>query len=174
MLDANKRTVGILTKSDFLKKVERQLILVDHNELSQAVQGADQVEILEVVDHHRIGLATSQPILFRNEPVGSTSTIVANCFLQHGFEIPTNIAGLLLAALEIHRRSQGCFFSGVLVTDVVSQSSLLLIAAPDALRRRIDYPEAQPGVYELAGIVSRKKQLLPYLIHILRQIAIQR
>src|SRR5207302_8479594 len=94
------RTVGILSKTDFLKPVERKLILVDHNELSQAVQGADQVEILEIIDHHRIGtLTTSQPILFRNEPVGSTSTIVADCFFRHRVELPRNIAGLLLAGL---------------------------------------------------------------------------
>ena len=67
VVDAQERTIGIITKSDFLKKVERRLILVDHNELSQAVHGADQVEIIEIIDHHRIGsLATAQPILFRN------------------------------------------------------------------------------------------------------------
>src|SRR5436190_1011454 len=100
VLDSNRRVVGILSKSDFFNKVERQLILVDHNELSQAVHGADQVEIHEVIDHHRIGtLTTHQPILFRNEPVGSTSTIVADCFLRHGLELPKEIAGLLLAGL---------------------------------------------------------------------------
>ena len=79
VVDQTGRTVGILSKSDFLKKVDRKLILVDHNELSQAVAGADQVEITEIIDHHRIGaLTTQQPILFRNEPVGSTSTIVIN------------------------------------------------------------------------------------------------
>src|ERR1017187_8032483 len=93
-------TVGILSKTDFLKTVTRRLILVDHNELSQAVQGADEVEILEIIDHHRIGaLATQQPILFRNEPVGSSCTIVADCFFRNGVELPRNIAGLLLAGL---------------------------------------------------------------------------
>src|SRR6185295_5460285 len=61
---------------------------------------ADKVEILEIIDHHRIGaMTTTQPILFRNEPVGSTSTIVADCFFRHGLELPSNIAGLLLAGL---------------------------------------------------------------------------
>ena len=65
--------VGILSKTDFVKPVDRQLILVDHNELSQAVEGADQVEIIEIVDHHRIGsMTTQQPILFINRPVGIT------------------------------------------------------------------------------------------------------
>lgn len=100
VLDQSGRTVGILSKSDFLKRVDRKLILVDHNELSQAVTGADQVEILEIIDHHRIGaLTTQQPILFRNEPVGSTSTIVADCFFRYGVELPPSIAGLLLAGL---------------------------------------------------------------------------
>ena len=100
VVDANHRTVGVLSKSDFLKKVNRSLILVDHNELSQAVQGADKVEILEIIDHHRIGaLTTQQPILFRNEPVGSTSTIVADCFFRYGVELTPSIAGLLLAGL---------------------------------------------------------------------------
>jgi manganese-dependent inorganic pyrophosphatase len=100
VLDAQGRTAGILSKTDFLKPAERKLILVDHNELSQAVQGADQVEILEIIDHHRIGtLTTQQPILFRNGPVGSTSTIVADCFFRYGVELPPPIAGLLLAGI---------------------------------------------------------------------------
>src|SRR5688572_27330860 len=100
VVDSNQRTVGVLSKSDFLKKVNRKLILVDHNELSQAVQGADQVEIAEIIDHHRIGsLTTRQPILFVNEPVGSTSTIVADSFFRYGVELPKKIAGLLLAGL---------------------------------------------------------------------------
>src|SRR6201996_7327174 len=89
VLDSEGATVGILSKTDFLKTVSRKLILVDHNELSQAVQGADEVEIIEIIDHHRIGsLATQQPILFYNEPVGSTSTIVANCFFRNSVELP--------------------------------------------------------------------------------------
>ena len=98
--DDEGRTVGVLSKADFLKPVDRKLILVDHNELSQAVQGADEVEILEIIDHHRLGsLTTQQPILFRNEPVGSTSTIVADCFFRENVELPKPIAGLLLAGL---------------------------------------------------------------------------
>src|SRR5689334_18051561 len=99
VVDDKKRTVGILSKSDFLKRVERKLILVDHNELTQAVHGADEVEIVEVVDHHRIGLTTQQPILFRNEPVGSTSTIVARCFIHNRIDMPDSIAGILLAGI---------------------------------------------------------------------------
>ena len=82
VLDEKGKTVGIFSKSDFLKRWIAKLILVDHNELSQAVQGADQADIIEIIDHHRIGrFHDERAYLFRNEPVGSTSTIVADCFL---------------------------------------------------------------------------------------------
>jgi manganese-dependent inorganic pyrophosphatase len=262
-VDSEGRTIGILSKTDFLKPVARKLILVDHNELSHAVQGADEVEILEIIDHHRIGaLTTLRPILFRNEPVGSTSTIVADCFLRHGVEMSPQIAGLLLAglvsdtinltsptatpydsdvlarlqdisgvnardfgerlfssgslltskpapyaitsdckeytenktrfsvaqieevgfdqfwkrkaelmeALEGYRERKSFDFSALLVTDVSTQSSLLLVTGNRALVEGFDYPRLDAGIYELDGVVSRKKQLLPYLAHCLRQV----
>ena len=260
--DDEGRTVGVLSKTDFLKTVDRKLILVDHNELSQAVSGADEVEILEIIDHHRLGaLTTQQPILFRNEPVGSTSTIVADCFFRENVELPKPIAGLLLAglvsdtlnltsptttardseilgklekiagvnarefteklfasgslltlkpapqaimtdckeyhegsatfsvaqieevgfdqfwkrkdellaALEDHRRGRNYLFSALMVTDVVGQQSLMLVAGEKKFVDRIDYPEPQPGVFQLRNVVSRKKQLLPYLTHCLQR-----
>jgi manganese-dependent inorganic pyrophosphatase len=263
VLDDQRRVVGILSKSDFLRKVETKLILVDHNELSQAVRGADQVEILEIIDHHRLGaLTTAQPILFRNEPVGSTSTIVADCFIRGNVELPKPVAGLLLAglvsdtlnltsptttardgevlrrleqiaevnatqfteklfssgslltskpareaittdckeyaennrtfsvaqieelgfqqfwkrkdevlaALRDYRSQHGYFFSALLVTDVVAQTSLLLLSGTETFLRQINHPEREPGIYELNNIVSRKKQLLPYLVHCLQQL----
>jgi manganese-dependent inorganic pyrophosphatase len=262
VVDGDDRVVGMLSKSDFLKQIRRRLILVDHNELSQAVQGADQMEIIEVIDHHRIGaFTTHQPILFRNEPVGSTSTIVADCFFQTGVELPESIAGLLLAglvsdtlnltsptttprdaavltrletiakvdatrfteklfssgsvlttksapqaittdckeyserghrfsvaqieevgfeqfhvrkaevasALEAHRSNHDYLFSALLVTDVVVQNSLLLVAGASGFLKTIGYPEREPGIFELNGVVSRKKQLLPFLTDCLSQ-----
>jgi len=262
VLDAHKRVVGMLSKTDFVKRVKRQLILVDHNELSQAVKGADQVEILEIIDHHRIGsLTTQQPILFVNRPVGSTSTIVSEMYLNAGIEIPKPIAGLLLSgiisdtlnltsptatatdsnmlkyleqvtemnaaeftdalfssgsvltnrppgqaitndckeyeeeektfsvaqieeigfeqfweqkdnlfkALEDYRHQNQYYFSALLITDVVRQNSLLLVAADGQLKDSIQYNLADNDVYELPGIVSRKKQLLPYLTKCLHQ-----
>jgi manganese-dependent inorganic pyrophosphatase len=263
--DEEGRTVGVLSKADFLKPVDRKLILVDHNELSQAVQGADEVEILEIIDHHRLGaLTTQQPILFRNEPVGSTSTIVADCFFRENVELPKSIAGLLLAglvsdtlnltspttttrdkevlarlekiaevnarefteklfasgslltlkpapqaittdakeyhengatfsvaqieevgfdqfwkrkdelltALEDYRRGRNYLFSALMVTDVTSQQSLMLVAGQKKFVDRIDYPEPQSGVFELRDVVSRKKQLLPYLTHCLQRMKV--
>lgn len=256
VVDHDRKVIGMLSKSDFLKKLDRKLILVDHNELTQAVHGADEVEILEVIDHHRIGgFATAQPILFRNEPVGSTSTIVADCFLRTGVELPQSIAGLLMAglvsdtlnltsptttqrdveilavleklsgvdatafteklfnsgsvltskpaaqaitadckeytesghlfslsqieelgfdtfwkrhqevqhALDEYRDSRQYLFSALFVTDVVQQKSLLLVSGPKKFLEVIGYPMVAPGVYEMEGVVSRKKQLLPYL-----------
>ncbi len=78
----------------------KNLILVDHNELGQVVDGADKARILEIIDHHRIGdLQTSAPILFHAEPVGSSCTIVADFFFYHKIIIPDSIAGLLLAGI---------------------------------------------------------------------------
>jgi manganese-dependent inorganic pyrophosphatase len=263
--DDEGRTVGMLSKTDFLKPVDRKLILVDHNELSQAVQGADEVEILEIIDHHRLGsLTTQQPILFRNEPVGSTSTIVADCFFRENVELPKPIAGLLLAglvsdtlnltsptttahdkkvlarlekiagvnarefteklfasgslltlkpapqaittdakeyrengvtfsvaqieevgfdqfwkrkdellaALEDYRLGKKYLFSALLVTDVASQQSLMLVAGKKEFIAKIDYPEPEPGVFELRDVVSRKKQLLPYFTHCLQRMKV--
>ena len=262
VVDAKGRTVGVMSKTDFLKSVQRRLILVDHNELSQAVLGADQVEIVEIIDHHRIGaLTTHQPILFRNEPVGSTSTIVADCFFREAVEMPKEIAGLLLAglvadtlnltsptttahdsevlakleriadvnarefteklfasgslltlkpapqavttdckeyiedgatfsvaqieeigfdqfakrkdellaALTEYQRHHDYLFSALMVTDVTRQCSMLLVAGAKKFVDHIDYPKVEPGIFELREVVSRKKQLLPYLTHCLKR-----
>ena len=262
IVDENGILVGILAKSNLLKRAERQLILVDHNELSQAVKGADKVRIVEILDHHRIGgFATDSPILFWNNPVGSTSTIVALCYQQAGVPVPPEIAGLLMAglisdtlnlnsptasaadrqvleqlskiagvdpaqlaadifavgsplltlspeqvitadckeydedgvrftvsqieelsfshfpekqdallqALEQHCRSQRLFFAALLVTDINTQTSLLLCCGDAAFLHRIDFPGRGPNMWELAGVVSRKKQLLPYLLQCLAQ-----
>jgi len=92
--------IGILTKSDIFKPVRTRLVLVDHNELTQAVPGADEVTIAEIIDHHRLGaMNTAQPILFINEPVGSTCTIVADLFRREGIHPSPSIAGIMMAGL---------------------------------------------------------------------------
>jgi manganese-dependent inorganic pyrophosphatase len=252
--------VGVLSKSDFIKPVPRRLILVDHNELSQAVPGADKVRVIEIIDHHRLGGFTSEmPVHFWNNPVGSTSTIVALSYQQMGVPIPPEIAGLLMAglisdtlnltsptatlvdrqvldhlakiaeadpaelaekifsvgsplktmtpaqvidadcktyeeygrrftvsqieeinfshlperqtalieALERHCRDRGLFFAALMVTDINTQDSMLLASGTPEMLHRITFPTRGPHVWELAGIVSRKKQLLPYLLQCL-------
>ena len=78
-------------------------------------------------------------------------------------------SGDLLAALDAYRKREGLLFSSLLVTDINDQSSLLLVQGADAFLQKIDYPQRSPHVWELAGVVSRKKQLLPYLLHCLAQ-----
>lgn len=263
VLDDDGALVGILSKSDFLKKIARELILVDHNELAQAVRGADKVPIVEILDHHRLGgFASDTPILFWNNPVGSTSSIVALCYEQLGIPMDARIAGLLmaglisdtlnltsptasavdcevlnrlsrragvnpdelaeqifsvgsplltmtpeqainadckpyqqdgyrftvaqieeltfahfpekrdalLAALASHREQDRLLFAALLVTDINTQDSLLLVSGADTFLQTIDYPEHGPCIWELAGVVSRKKQLLPYLLHCLERL----
>ena len=75
----------------------------------------------------------------------------------------------LLDALETYRRKRAYHYSAMLVTDVVTQSSLLLVVGDEEFVKRIDYPKVEPGIYELRDVVSRKKQLLPYLTHCLKQ-----
>jgi manganese-dependent inorganic pyrophosphatase len=264
ILDDDKRLVGLLRKSHFIKPIPRQLILVDHNELSQAVKGAGELQIVEVLDHHRLAsFNTDIPILFWNNPVGSTSTLVALSYKQHGVEIRPPIAGLLMAglisdtlnltsptatpidanilqelskiagiepaklsegifsvgsplstlapneviladckdyeedgnkfsvsqveelgyshfykkeeelleALEAYKARQSSYFATLLVTDVNTQNSLLLISAPAEFMETITYPRLAPHLFELNNVVSRKKQLVPYLLDCLHKVS---
>ncbi len=94
------RLVGLLDRDRLIVPEREKVILVDHNERSQAVEGIEEANIVEIIDHHRLGgLETGEPIFIRHEPVGSTATIVANMFWHRGVEIPATIAGLLLAAV---------------------------------------------------------------------------
>ena len=94
------RIAGLATKSHLIKNSPIKLILVDHNELSQAVPGADKVEIIEVIDHHRLGnFHTDLPIRFINQPLGSTCSLIATLYQQAGIEPNKKVAGLLLAGL---------------------------------------------------------------------------
>ncbi|MGC9450826.1 MAG: putative manganese-dependent inorganic diphosphatase [Oceanipulchritudo sp.] len=268
VVDDGGRLLGVFTKTDLIKPIRTRLILVDHNELSQAVPGAEQVNILEIVDHHRLGNPpTRQPIAFVNLPVGSTSTIVADLFRKDGLRPEPAIAGILMGgiisdtlnlkgptttstdremlswleaiagveaaelaeqifnagsiiksetpenviradlkiytegpcrfsvsqveelgfdnlwsncqalneALETVRESDNLFFSALLVTDINSQNSLLLIRGEDVILDSITYPhQAANDIFELNGIVSRKKQLIPYLTTLVRQLTPER
>lgn len=254
--------LGILTKSDLLKPVPRKLVLVDHNELTQAVPGADEVTITEILDHHRLGpMTTSQPILFINEPVGSTCTIVADLFRRHGLKPSPDLAGIMMSGLisdtlllqsptstakdgeilnwlQFHggikaedlarlifssgsvilastpdkvvrsdfkiydeegirfavsqveelgfdnfwqhakalatalaelRSSEKLAFAALLITDINTQNSLMLVKGDAEFIRRISYAHVeQDEIFDLPGVVSRKKQLIPYLTDLLR------
>ena len=100
ILDAEERVVGMLSRFHLLRPRRKQVILVDHNEMSQSVAGLDQAEILEIVDHHRLAdIQTKNPIRVRNEPVGSTTTIVACMYQEKGLMPTTKMAGLMAAAI---------------------------------------------------------------------------
>ena len=255
--------IGILTKSDIFKPVQTRLVLVDHNELTQAVPGAEEVAITEIIDHHRLGsLHTPQPILFINEPVGSTCTIVADMFRRDGLRPAPDIAGIMMSGLisdTLHlngptttnkdaqilswlseiaavnskkladeifnsgsvilasppekvvrsdfkiyeeegvrfavsqveelgfgnfwqhakplatamqdlRDEERLLFAALLVTDINTQNSLLLVKGDADFIRRISYPHVeQDEIFDLPGIVSRKKQLIPYLTGLVKE-----
>ncbi len=256
------RLLGVFTRRDILRPSDTKIILVDHNELSQAVPGAEEVAVVEVVDHHRLGdLRTQDPILFINRPVGSTCTIVADLYRQAGLAPSREISGVMMgglisdtlnlrsptttptdaeilawleqlagvsgdevaeiifssgsvigarspeevigldrkvyeegevrfavsqveeigfqefwnrsealtAALGASREKEGLNFAALLVTDIKSQDSLLVVAGDPVIVDAITYPAVDEGeVFELRGVVSRKKQLVPFLTGILR------
>lgn len=100
VVDEKNRFLGLVSRYNLLKMKRKQLILVDHNEKNQAVEGIEEAEILEIIDHHRVGdLQTLSPIYFRNEPVGSTSTLIAETFFANRVDIGESMAGLLLSGI---------------------------------------------------------------------------
>jgi len=263
VVDDEGRLQGILTKTDILKPVKTRLVLVDHNEMTQAVPGADQVTIAEIIDHHRLGaLNTQQPILFINEPVGSTCTIVADLFRREGLTPSPEIAGIMMsgiisdtlhlnsptstekdasllewlstianvnsgelastifssgsvilanspekvirsdfkiyedlgvrfsvsqveelgfgnfwlhaktlaAALQHVSDAEHLTFASLLVTDINTQNSLLLVKGDAEFINHVTYPHVeQDEIFDMPGVVSRKKQLIPYITSVLRE-----
>ncbi len=100
VLDEDGSVVGSISRYHLITQQRKKVILVDHNEKTQSVDGLEDADILEIIDHHRIGdIQTGQPIYFRNEPVGSTSTIVANIFFENGIRPSKKVAGLLCGAI---------------------------------------------------------------------------
>ena len=100
VVDENRKYVGMFSRRNLLNMQKKQVILVDHNEKSQAVDGIEQAEILEIIDHHKIGsLETIQPIYFRNQPLGCSSTIIYLMYMEKDLIIPKDMAGLMLSAI---------------------------------------------------------------------------
>ena len=100
ILDEEEKVVGILTRYHLLRPRRKRVVLVDHNEAKQSVPGLEQAEILEIIDHHRLAdIQTSGPIYVRNEPVGSTNTIIASMFQDRGLMPSANLAGMMAAAI---------------------------------------------------------------------------
>ena len=100
ILDQDGNYIGMISRRNLLNLRKKRVILVDHNEASQTVDGIAYADILEIIDHHRIGtLETLEPVYFRNQPVGCTATIVYQMYQENRVQIPKNIAGLLMAAI---------------------------------------------------------------------------
>ncbi|NBB79240.1 MAG: putative manganese-dependent inorganic diphosphatase [Verrucomicrobia bacterium] len=266
VISDSKQLIGVFSKSDILKPSQTRIALVDHNEVEQAVNGASEVQITEIIDHHRLGnIPTDQPILFINRPVGSTCSIVADLFRAKGLKPEPKIAGIMMAgivsdtlllnsptttplehelldwlapiagmepkklsdliftagsvvvnstpeevirsdckvydegelrysvsqieelgfdnfrkneavldqALEAFRQEEDLYFSFLMVTDINTQDSLLVVAGHDEVQSAINYPRrGQSNIYELSGIVSRKKQLIPYIASMLKTLGV--
>lgn len=256
--------IGVFSRTDLVNPDRTRLVLVDHNEFSQAVSGADEAEIIEVIDHHRLSgnLITKEPIQFINKTVGSTCTIVGNAFQTHQVEPSKSIAmcicaGIIsdtlnltsptttdedrnilewasrIAEIDVDKFKEEFFSAGsvlrgsdtaevirsdrkefeesgyrlsisqveevgfdyfwpsrealqeellrltqendldlacLMITDITLNDSLLLIEAPNEIRERISYPRKDSHLFILKGVVSRKKQLFPYISSVLAEI----
>lgn len=100
IVDIDGKYMGMISRRNLLDAKKKNIILVDHNEKSQAVEGIDEAELLEIIDHHRLGgLQSMSPVFFRNQPLGCTATIIYQMYLENGVEIEPQIAGLLCSAI---------------------------------------------------------------------------
>lgn len=100
IISKDKKYLGLLSRGHLINPAKKKVILVDHNELGQSANGIEEAEILEVIDHHKIGdIKTSIPISFRNIPLGSTNTIIYGMYKENNVEIDKNMAGLMLSGI---------------------------------------------------------------------------
>jgi manganese-dependent inorganic pyrophosphatase len=100
VLDENEKVAGVLTRYHLLRPRRKRVVLVDHNEIAQSVPGLEEAEVLEIIDHHRLAdIQTAKPIRVRNEPVGSTNTIIAAMFQERGLMPAPAMAGMMAAAI---------------------------------------------------------------------------
>lgn len=262
VVDDDGIVVGVISESDIYREPNIEIIMVDHNEQSQAIEGIEQYKILEIIDHHRLGNPPSRdPITFINKPVGATCTIVAGQYLEHRVPLSEAMASILLCGiiadtlvlqsatttredqemaeylanitnldiqqvgrdllsaaskisgrtaqelvgqdmkeydeqglkftvsqieveephevldrkkefidfLELSRERGGRLFCAMLVTDITILSSILLISCDPAFTQFITLPKHEDGVYEMRGVVSRKKQVMPILSELIEK-----
>ncbi len=124
VVDKTGHYIGMISRRNLLAVRKRAVILVDHNERGQAVDNIEDAEILEIIDHHRIGsLETMAPVYFRNEPVGCTATIIYQIYREKGYDIPPQIAGLLCSAIlsdTLVFRSPTCTMMDRMAADALS------------------------------------------------------
>ncbi len=130
VLDGDGKYYGLVSKRNMLGRRRKRLILVDHNERSQCVSGWEEADIEEIIDHHRVGgIQTISPIFFRNQPLGSTCTIIYQMYEEHGVDVPKDVAGAMLCGIvsdTLMFRSPTCT-----PTDREAAESLARIAGVD-------------------------------------------
>ena len=192
ILDKHGKYVGMVSRRNLLGMKRRRVILVDHNEASQAVDNIESAEILEIIDHHRLGsLETMAPVYFRNQPVGCTATIMYQIYGEKQLEIPENIAGLLCAAIisdTLMFRSPTCTpadraaaadlarIAGIecesFATDMFAAGSKLKDKSPEEIFyqdfKKFELNKASFGVGQInsmnpAELTEIKERLIPYL-----------
>ena len=148
VLDDDGKYIGVVSRRNMMNLHKKQLILVDHNEKGQAVEGIDQAEVLEIIDHHRIGaMETDSPVYFRNVPVGCTCTIVYQLYRENDVEVSPTMAGLMLSAIL----SDTLMFRSPTCTPVDERAARKL-----AELAGVDLEEYADAMFEHGGDVSGK------------------
>ena len=190
--DKKGKYVGMISRRNLLNADKKKIILVDHNERSQAVDGLENAEILEIIDHHRIGsLETVSPVFFRNQPLGCTATIIYQLFTEAGVNVPADMAGLLCAAIlsdTLMFRSPTCTAIDKMVaeelakianiniekfsTDMFKAGSNLKSKSPEEIFyqdfKKFELNKSSFGVGQITSVnadelTEIKKELLPYM-----------
>ena len=150
ILDENQNYVGMFSRRNLMNARKKQVILVDHNETSQAVANIDEAEILEIIDHHRIGsLETIGPVYFRNQPLGCTGTIIYQMYMEKGVEVTPQMAGLMCAAIL----SDTLVFRSPTCTQVDRSTALIL-----AEIAQIDVEEFAKKMFEAGSNFANKTE----------------
>ena len=150
ILDENQNYVGMFSRRNLMNARKKQVILVDHNETSQAVANIDEAEILEIIDHHRIGsLETIGPVYFRNQPLGCTGTIIYQMYMEKGVEVTPQMAGLMCAAIL----SDTLVFRSPTCTQVDKSTALIL-----AEIAQIDVEEFAKKMFEAGSNFANKTE----------------
>ncbi|MBE5723027.1 MAG: putative manganese-dependent inorganic diphosphatase [Clostridium sp.] len=227
VLDRDGKYCGMLSRRSLLNMDNKKIILVDHNEKGQAVDGIDEAEILEIIDHHRLGsMETALPVFFRNQPVGCTGTIIYDLYQENNVEVDKKIAGIEIqehaekmfragssladktpeeifyqdfkkfsgndknfgagqissmdkTELEQLRPKIAAYMEGAvkegemlffLLTNILTESSDLVFAGEGAKELvETAFGEPQENWVHVPGLVSRKKQFVPSVLHVLQQ-----
>ena len=175
MINPHGKCIGTISRRNFLDMHKKKVVLVDHNEVDQAVDNIEKAEILEIIDHHKLGtLQTMTPVAFRNEPVGCTGTILYEIYGEQRLEIPEKIAGLLCAAIisdTLMFRSPTCT-----QTDKIAASALALIAGIKIeeifyqdYKKFIGEGNVSFGVGQISSMDSEelkeiKEKLMPFMV----------